>query len=245
MKDRFSTQAESYSKFRPTYPEGLYEYVFSFVNNFNCAWDAGTGNGQVAFRLADRFKTVYGTDISEAQLALAVNKPNIIYSVKQAESSGLPASSVDLVTCAQAMHWFDIPAFFREAERVLKPEGVLAVWGYGLLSVNNAIDPLILHFYHETLDAFWDQERRYIEEEFASVEFPFDMLYRKDFVMEFFWVSDRLRGYFNSWSAVQRYIDKKGNNPVDPLMTSILEEAGSGPLPISQRIFLIVSIKQE
>lgn len=214
------------------------------MKSFDQAWDTGTGNGQVAARLADPFHAVYATDISEAQLALAVKKPNITYRKQKAEYSGLPAASVDLITCAQAMHWFDIPAFFREAERVLKPGGVFAVWGYGLLSTSRDIDPLIQHFYADTLDAFWDPERRYIEEEFASVDFPFGNKHNKDFHMEFTWDIDRLRGYFNSWSAVQQYIRETGNNPVDPLMASIREKWSQEILPVTQRIFLKVSMKQ-
>lgn len=120
-KDLFSSQAENYARFRPGYPEDLFEYILSFVTSRDLAWDAGTGNGQAALILSRYFKTVIGTDISEQQLLKAAKGDNIRYQLSKAESVNLPDHSADLITVAQAYHWFNFEAFAREVIRVGKP----------------------------------------------------------------------------------------------------------------------------
>ncbi len=125
--DQFSRQAKLYQQYRPKYPAELYEFVLANCPSRNRAWDCGTGNGQVATVLAESFNRVYATDISEQQLAHAPNEDHIIYQKMRAESTTFPINYFDLITVAQAIHWFDISAFFREVKRVLKPGGIIAV----------------------------------------------------------------------------------------------------------------------
>lgn len=106
--------------------------------------------------LARHFDRVVATDGSREQLQHARPAPNVDYRCAPAEESGLPDRSVDLVTAAQALHWFNIDAFFREAQRVLVPGGVIAVWGYGDPSVDEPSLQAILHeFNRETLEHHW------------------------------------------------------------------------------------------
>src|SRR5258708_18049028 len=112
-KDLFSSHASQYAAFRPTYPEELYNFVFGQVKNFDTAWDAGTGNGQVARDLSRKFKKVFATDISEKQIENATRAENIFYSVS-GEATSFPESSFDLVCVAQAIHWFDCNKFYAE-----------------------------------------------------------------------------------------------------------------------------------
>src|SRR3954468_4081905 len=100
-KDLFSKQSDVYAKFRPTYPKELFEYILSFVQQRNSAWDCATGNGQAAVMLSDYFKNVEATDISEAQLANAVQKENINYRISPAEQTPFDDNTFDLVTVAQ------------------------------------------------------------------------------------------------------------------------------------------------
>ena len=79
------------------------------------AWDVATGSGQAAVELAARFDRVVATDASAAQLASAEARPNVTYLHEPAERSSLDDASADLVTVAQALHWFDHRAFFAEA----------------------------------------------------------------------------------------------------------------------------------
>ena len=167
MKDLFSSNSKSYASFRPTYPEALYDFIYGHVKNFDLVWDAGTGNGQAAVALAAKFKRVVATDISAQQLEQAEQISNIEYSVGS-EQADLPDQSTDLITAAQAIHWFDRRKFFAEVRRVGKPGSVVAVWGYGLLSINPSINQHLAHFYKDIIGPYWDPERKHIDDRFRN-----------------------------------------------------------------------------
>lgn len=215
MKDNFSTQAQDYSKFRPHYPAEMIDYIVSFVKFKDCALDVATGNGQVASVLSQYFKQVFGTDISEKQLENAIRKDNIIYKNEPAEQMGFADNRFDLITVAQAIHWFDFDAFYGEVKRVLKPDGIFAVMGYGLFYADADTDAIIDSFYDDVIGEYWDPERRYIDEEYTSIPFPFQEIKAAKFTNEFAWDFDQLIGYLETWSAVQHYIKKNGTNPLD------------------------------
>ena len=222
LKDLFSKQAEDYAKYRPVYPKGLFEYILQFVTEKNTAWDCATGNGQAAFALAQYFKKVIATDISEKQLSLAKPHPNIKYQIAAAEQTNFPDNSFDLITVAQAYHWFKFDAFENEVKRVAKKDAVIAVWGYNLFSTNNAaINAVIKKFYTEIVGAYWDAERKYIDNCFSSVPFNFTPLPTKDFFINTEWSKDDVVGYLNSWSAVQHFIDDRKYNPVDDIISDL------------------------
>lgn len=163
MKDNFSTQAAEYAIYRPTYPQELYDYLFSLVKGKSAAWDCATGNGQVARILAQEFEHVYATDISEKQLSQALKLPNITYQVESSDQTQVPDQSFNLITVAQAIHWFNFDAFYSEVKRTLKPDGILAVIGYGLMFIDQKVDKSVHKLYQDILGKYWDTERRYIE----------------------------------------------------------------------------------
>lgn len=198
----------------------LYDFIYSHVKSFDLAWDAGTGNGQAAQVLARRFRNVLATDISARQLEQAVRKDNIVYEVA-GETTRLTDQSVDLVTVAQAIHWFDRPTFYQEVNRVAKPGGVVAVWVYGLLKVSPEIDPLLRDFYTRIVGPYWDLERKLIDDELKSMEFPFEEIATPSFRMRFEWTLGELEGYLNTWSATQKFIGEKKTNPVNDLVNRI------------------------
>ena len=220
--DRFSTQAESYKKYRPTYPSNLYDEIFEHVSFFDTCWDCATGNGQVATVLASKFKKVFATDISENQLVQAQPISNVKYSVQLAEKTNFPDHHFDLITVGQAIHWFDFEAFNMEVKRVLKPNGVIAFWGYGLIKVDDPIDAITSVFDSEIVGPYWDVERRHIDHAYSTIPFDFEPIECKDayFIQEE-WDLNRLEGYFNSWSCVQNFIKKNNQNPVPDLMKRI------------------------
>lgn len=237
MKDRFSNQASQYATFRPRYPKELFEFIFSQVSSFDQAWDAGTGNGQAAEVLATRFRKVHATDISQKQLEQAAPRENIMYALG-GETCRLPDQSVDLVTVAQAIHWFDRPKFYEEVKRVAKPGAVIAVWAYSLLKVSQEIDPLVEHFYKDIIGPYWDAERKLIDEQLKTIEFPFDEVSVPSFAMTTTWTVDDLEGYFNTWSAVQNYMKAGHPNPVPDLMAKIRMQAATSPLAVSFPLFV-------
>lgn len=214
MKDNFSNHADLYASYRPEYPPSLYEYILSLVPGRNCAWDCGTGNGQLAAGLSPFFTTVYATDISAAQLQHAQQRSNIIYSKQAAEQTDFPRAYFDLVVVAQAIHWFHFEQFYAEVRRVLKPGGMLIVTGYGLLQINPAIDKLLRHLYTDIVGPYWDPERRYIDEGYKTIPFPFEAIKTPELIHRLVWTREQFIGYLNTWSAVQHYIKDKNHNPV-------------------------------
>lgn len=223
MKDNFSTQAQGYAKYRPYYPPEMIAYIASFVQNKQFALDVATGNGQVAAELSGYFEQVFATDISEKQLANALQKDNITYKVERAEETSFADSQFDLITVAQAIHWFDFDAFYKEVYRILKPDGIFAVMGYGLFSTSGEAGKLLKHFYYDITGPYWDAERRYLDENYTTIPFPFEELETKQFVNEFTWTFEQLTGYLETWSAVQHYINKNGTNPVDLIRDELKE----------------------
>ena len=219
-KDLFSNHANQYAAFRPTYPKELYDFIFRHVKNFDVAWDAGTGNGQVARDLSRQFKKVFATDISAKQIENAYLSENIFYSLA-GETTSFPANSFDLICVAQAIHWFDREKFFNEVKRVAKPETVIAVWGYGLLSIHPEIDFLTKDFYTNIIGPYWNKERRLIDKGYKTISFPFEVIKTPEFSLSFQWTLAELQGYLNTWSSVQKYILEKSTNPVEKLIDQI------------------------
>ncbi len=221
FKDYFSGHAGQYARFRPGYPETLFSYLARLAPTRELAWDCATGNGQAAIGLAAHFERVIATDASSQQIESAAPHARVEYRVAPAENSRLPADSVDLVTAAQALHWFDVSAFFADAERVLKPGGVIAVWAYNLLSISREVDGLVNRFYSETTAPFWPPERAIVEAGYSDIRFPFEEISPPRFEMETRWRLDELVGYLRTWSATQRYIASRGSDPVIPLVDEL------------------------
>jgi ubiquinone/menaquinone biosynthesis C-methylase UbiE len=215
MKDNFSKQASGYSKFRPQYPDELIRYIVSFVENKSKVLDVATGNGQVAHKLSAFFETVYGIDISQNQLDNAYVADNIIYKVASAENTFFKNQEFDLITVAQAVHWFNFDSFYKEVYRILKPNGIFAVIGYGLFSTNADSDKILNHFYYNIVGPYWDAERKYLDENYLTIPFPFEEQVVEKFENQLEWTFKELIGYLETWSATQHYISKNNQNPID------------------------------
>lgn len=226
MKDNFSAYAQQYAKFRPTYPDELFDFLTSIISNKKAAWDCGTGNGQVAVKLSEHFKKVYATDISRRQIANAPNKANIFYKIEPAEKTSFGADQFDLITVAQAIHWFNFDKFYAEAKRTLKPEGIIAVIGYSLIQINPEIDEVIKKLYKDILHNYWDKERTYINKLYRTIPFPFTEITTPAFSNIFHWTFEELKGYLNTWSAVQHYIKENSTNPVELIEDDLISAWG-------------------
>lgn len=221
-KDLFSKQAEAYSRYRPSYPPELFDYIVQFVENKFNAWDCATGNGQAATQLAVHFKKVMATDISSKQLELAKQVNNIEYLTCPAEQTPFLENTFDLITIAQAYHWFDFKAFEKEAYRVSKRGAVIAAWGYNLITTHDAsVDIIIEKFYSDIIGPYWDTERKFVEENYKTVPFNFSPLPVKEFFIQGQWLREDLLGYLNSWSAVRHFITDKNYDPVSLIMEEL------------------------
>ena len=218
FKDYFSDAAAEYATFRPRYPAALFDFVASLAPERRVAWDCATGSGQAAVPLADRFGRVIATDASAEQLAHATPHPRVEYGVALADDSGIERESVDLVTVAQALHWFDVDAFYAEVRRVLRPSGAIAVWTYGDVHTGDAVlDDRLHHFAHGTLGPWWPPERAHVDAGYRTLPFPFHEVEAPSFVLEHRWTLPELAGYLRSWSATLRWQAAHAADPVAPL----------------------------
>lgn len=231
FKDHFSGHAALYAQFRPRYPDALFEYLASVSPGDTCAWDCATGNGQAAASLARQFRRIIATDASAQQIANAQPIERVEYRVAPAEASGIESSSVDAVVVAQALHWFDIPAFFAEAQRVLRPNGIIAAWTYALMSVSPRTGEIIEKYYHVTTAGFWPRERRMVDDGYATVPFPFEELAAPVFEIREHWRRDQVLGYLRSWSATQKLINARGDAVFRALEDEIAAEWRDGDSP--------------
>jgi SAM-dependent methyltransferase len=220
FKDHFSRQAADYAKFRPTYPQELFDYLGNIAPSRQLAWDCGTGNGQAALGLASMFDGVIATDASEKQITNATLHEHVDYRVAPAEDSGIDSGTVDLIMVAQALHWFDLSCFYPEAQRVLKPDGVLAASAYNLLQIGPAIDDVVNRYYHDVVGSFWPPERKLVER-FADLPFPFYKVDPPKFEMRAAWNLYHLVGYLRTWSSTQRFIAAKGGDPLKQIIDEL------------------------
>lgn len=214
FKDYFSGVSSSYRDFRPHYPKALFEHLADIAPSRSTAWDCATGNGQAARMLAQQFDRVIATDASENQIRNAETVDGVTYSVAAAESTAIEPRSIDLVSVAQALHWFDLKAFEQEVRRVCKPNGVLAVWSYALLQSTPTVDAVIEKLYDGVLGDYWTEERRIVEQGYKDVTLSFKALESPSFAMRAEWSLAHMLGYISTWSAAKRYEERNGNDPV-------------------------------
>jgi len=218
----FTTVAREYASFRPGYPPELFAWLAGIAPALEAVWDVGCGSGQASVALAAHFARVYATDVAAEQIAAAKPHPRVRYLAELAERSGLDEASVDLVTVAQALHWFDVDAFYEEARRVARPGALLAVWNYPRPQfVDPAIDRVFLDFYGGVVGPYWPPERRHVEANYSTLAFPFTELPHPAFGLELDWNLEQVIGYVSSWSATVQYRKKLGRDPVPMLRESL------------------------
>jgi SAM-dependent methyltransferase len=227
--DHFSGVSAGYAAFRPRYPDALFQFLAREAPAQDAVWDAGTGSGQAAIGLARHFAHVIATDASAQQIEHATPDPRVHYRVAPAEASGLENATVDLVTAAQALHWFDRPRFWVEARRALRPRGVVAVWTYTMFEIAPALDELVLHFYRAVVGPYWPPERRITEQRYQTIEFPFAEFEAPDFVIEQQVTLDDVAGYIRTWSATRGFMQQHGRDPVDELIADLAPVWGASP----------------
>lgn len=240
FKDHFSGHAAVYRDARPRYDPALFHWLAQQVERHELAWDAGCGNGQASVALTEYFDHVAATDPSAAQIANADPHPRVKYYVEPAEHCSLDDASVDLITVAQAYHWFDHARFAVEASRVLRPRGFVAVWTYAHCRVDASIDAIIDAYYEGTVGPYWMPERRDVENGYANLPFPFAPVTVPSFDLVAQWDLIQFVGYLRSWSATQRYIAANGDDPLPTLQAQLLPAWGDAATPREVRWRLAV-----
>lgn len=226
FEDNFSRQAREYARHRPSYPPELFAFIAACAPAHETAWDCGTGNGQAARGMANHFAHVIATDASSNQIAQAEPHERISFHVAPAERSGLAAESIDALSVATAMHWFNLEGFYAEARRVLRPGGVIAVWSYFNHSVDERIDPVVKRFGHEIVGPYWSEKLRAVNRSYASLPFPFEEIEHPAYVIEASWSLNDLVGYLCSWSATQKFIEAHGRHPIEEIRAELADAWG-------------------
>lgn len=212
--DHFSASAAGYARFRPRYPDALLAWLAEQVPARARAWDCAAGNGQAAVALASHFDSVVATEPSAAQVDAREEHARVRWVRATAEAVPLATASMDVATVAQALHWLDRDGFYAEARRVLRPGGVLAVWSYGLMTTSDAVDAIVRELHGPILGDCWPTERRWVDEGYASFDFPFDELAVPSFAMRAEWTLAELLGYLDTWSAVRVHRGERGADPI-------------------------------
>ena len=245
FKDYFSEHAAGYADHRPHYPPAMFAWLAQQCPAHDLAWDCATGNGQAATGLAAYFDRVIATDASQAQLSQANPRDNIHYVCASAEQVPLVTNSLDLITVAQAVHWFDRPRFYAEVDRLLVPGGVLALWCYGLFHITPEIDALILDYYQHTIGNYWPPERRHIEQAYQRIDFPYTERATPNYQMQVEWNLPQVIGYLATWSATRLFIKATGRDPLPTLeqLLTVVWEGPQQPRAIDWPIYLKVANK--
>lgn len=217
FKDYFSKQSKTYAKYRPHYPDELFEFLAKISPSRNSALDIATGTGQAAFGLISLFNRVYASDASMSQLLNVPEKKKIYFFSSTAEKMPIIENTIDLIICAQAIHWFNWEQFYNECKRILKKNGIIAIIGYGLPIINEQVDEIINDYYTNIVGQFWPKERVHIENEYSEIPFPFECVDSPDYKFDLNWKLKNVIGFLNSWSATQNFINKYKKNPVDEI----------------------------
>ncbi len=228
FSDHFSGHAERYARHRPTYPEPLFRWLASLAPACGLAWDCATGNGQCAVALVGHFARVVATDASEKQLAEATPVEGVEYRVEAAERTSLDDGSVDLVTVAQALHWFDVEAFGREFLRVARPGAVLATWSYGRMRVTPEVDRIVGRLMYERLAGDWPPERSHVENGYRDLALPIEPIAAPNFEMTAEWSSRQALDYIGTWSAARRFATREGFDAVEEVESELRRAWGDG-----------------
>lgn len=249
FKDLFSSNSKEYASSRPTYPRSLFEFLVGLVQYRNLAWDCATGNGQAAVFLSEYFEQVIASDASKEQIENAQPRNNIRYEVFPAERTTLANNSIDLITIAQALHWFDLNDFYKEAKRVLRKDddggggGVIAAWAYGVHSISPEIDNITRLLYEDILGSYWPKDRKIVEDKYQDIPFPFQKIDTPVFQIELDWTMSELVGYLYTWSSVQKFIGKNNSDPIKQVYADLVAAWGDKNTWHKRRVVLPIYMR--
>lgn len=222
----FSGLARGYSISRPGYPEELYAWLASLVERHDVAWDTATGSGQAAVGLARHFDRVIATDRSAEQIRHGHAHPRVEYRTAPSEESGIDAGSVDLAGTAAAIHWFDLPRFYEELRRVVRPGGIAAAWTYHIGHVAPPFDALFDAFLRDHVREYFGSGAKLVDDRYAAIELPGEAIEAPAFETSARWTHAQVIDFVRTWSGVAKYIEVTGRDPVPDFADKALEVWG-------------------
>ncbi len=208
----FGKESDKYNLHRPSYPAGVYEYLASRCSEKTMAWDCACGNGQVARHLVKFFQSVEASDMSENQIEHAYRHERINYSVQKSESTVFPDSCFDLICVAEAIHWFDIPKFYDEVKRTLKPGGLFSCWGYNSVRCEKSVNEIVKEILLSAIKPYSSHKNKMIRDRYETIGFPFKKIDVPEFKMIMNWNMDQFLNYVRTWSGYKIYRRENTHN---------------------------------
>ncbi|XP_072337758.1 putative methyltransferase DDB_G0268948 [Scyliorhinus torazame] len=259
--------AAMYRKYRLPSASEVHKSIFDYLEKkkgkpFTLAVDIGCGSGQSTRGLAPYFEKVVGIDVSEAQIeeAKKVDGPdNVSYRLGLAEELEFEDGSVDLVTAGTAAHWFDMEKFMKEAERILKPKGCVALYGYNypsLLGYDNCPeDPAqIVEEMCAVLEPYETKGYKTVwtdyQELFDAITFP-DKERAEDIYIKFKKPVSWIKGYLKSFGVYQIYLKNDPENAkasldkVEQRLINALGGSSETIVELSLKYYCLLATKPE
>lgn len=227
FKDHFSSHSSGYAAYRPTYPPELVTFLAGIAPRNEKAIDCGCGTGQLSVLLASRFTRVVAVDASAAQIAAAQPHERVVYRVAPADRTGEPDAAADLLTVAQAAHWFALDRFYEEVRRVLRPGGVVALITYGILDVDEDIKSLVDDFFFKVIGPYWPPEREHVNTGYRQLPFPFAEIEPPALSIDVSWTLPEFIGYIDTWSAVREAEKAVGRGPMSDFADALARVWGT------------------
>ncbi len=133
--------------------------------------------------------------------------------------------SLDLISVAQAYHWFDQAAFQAEAERTLRPNGLLALISYGICEVTG-LEGMIRDFHDGPLAPWWPPERAQVIAGYPDADLPWPALPYPGDTISLSWSATDMLGYLDTWSALVQAA-RAGENPLDDFAPRLRQAWGN------------------
>ncbi|RVD57646.1 class I SAM-dependent methyltransferase [Mesorhizobium sp. M2D.F.Ca.ET.185.01.1.1] len=230
----FDQGGRDYARFRPEYPLAIARFLAEAAPMRRRAVDVGCGNGQLTTQLADHFDEAIGLDPSADQIANVMIHQRVRYICAPAENIPLPDRSADVITAAQAAHWFDLPHFYEEVRRISCDNALIALISYGVLQFGSPeLNERFNQFYRQEIGPYWPPERKLVDTGYATIPFPFSELQPPQLFIDRNWELRDFLGYISTWSATRRVIEAGREDILERFVTDLSRHWGEGEQPVT------------
>ena len=243
--ESFGAQSDAYREARPTYPLSLFSWIRENAPDNQRALDCATGNGQAAVALASYFDLVDAFDIHKKQIASAIPAHNIHYKVAKAEKLPYQDHCFDVITCAQAVHWFDHPNYWREMQRVAKPNALYCAFGYNRFLASDAMENTLIRPILDVVQPYWSDRNLMVWDGYdpVALKCPLDLIDIPVFKLELNWSVERFIAFMESWSATRKArANTQLNEQLDQLIADFLaHNAADEVMHLSSDLFTLAA----
>ncbi|MEO0675806.1 MAG: methyltransferase domain-containing protein [Pseudomonadota bacterium] len=190
------------------------------------------------------FDQVHASDLDTDQFAAAPHHPAITYHQGAAHASGLAPASVDAITVATALHWFDFDLFWPEVTRVAAPGALFAAWTYQLPTGDHDVQTHMLDPIMAVIDPYWSQRNRLSWQGYdrAWTGMPFATMAAPAFACDLTWTPRQLLAFIKSWSAYIRAVDDGHSNRLARLEATALAHLPDRPRALTMPLNFVAAL---